>query len=232
MKTIVITGALGNIGAKLCQHLGPQYRIVALDQRDGSLDIRQPVSPLLFEGAEAVIHLAAASSYEMDEVTVTDANVIGFDHVLDATTQAGISRFVFASSNWVMAGYRHKEGLISEDMPPRPVTPYGWSKLYGEQRLERWASDGARTAVSFRIGALPFRNGPGEAFAPDQVSPGWRDDPELFRWIREMWVSDEDACAAFSGALRFCVPGHHVANLMSGVAGCRWPLERRALFIG
>ncbi|WP_029897000.1 NAD-dependent epimerase/dehydratase family protein [Desulfohalovibrio reitneri] len=84
------------------------------------------------EGMEVVVHLAAntgvAPSVENPRMDCR-ANVIGTLNYLEAARAGGVPRFVFASSG---APAGEVEPPIREDIPPRPVSPYGASKLAGE----------------------------------------------------------------------------------------------------
>ena len=84
------------------------------------------------EGADVVVHLAANTgvqpsirSPQMDMET----NVIGTFNVLEAARRAGTRSFVFASSG---APTGKVTPPIHEDVPCRPLSPYGASKLAGE----------------------------------------------------------------------------------------------------
>lgn len=84
------------------------------------------------EGADVIVHLAANTGVQpsirsprMDMET----NVIGTFNMLEAARRAGISSFVFASSG---APTGKVTPPIHEDVPCRPLSPYGASKLAGE----------------------------------------------------------------------------------------------------
>ena len=67
MKRVLITGAAGNLGGKLAQHLRGRYALRLLDQRADAADevIGADLSHWVkgwvqqFEGVDAVVHLAA-----------------------------------------------------------------------------------------------------------------------------------------------------------------------------
>ena len=46
-------------------------------------------------------------------------------NVLDAAHRHGVKRVVFASSNWVLAGYRFRPDPLTPTTPPLPVNAYG-----------------------------------------------------------------------------------------------------------
>jgi len=81
------------------------------------------------EGADAVIHLAAISndpSSELDPQATWDINYEASCRLVDLARQAGIKRFINASSASVY-GIREEEN-ITEDLDPRPQTIYARSK--------------------------------------------------------------------------------------------------------
>ncbi len=58
-----------------------------------------------------------------------EVNVVGMINILEAMRAANVQRCVFASS---AAVYGAHEGLCYEQLPCKPVSPYGASKLMGE----------------------------------------------------------------------------------------------------
>ncbi len=109
-------------------------------------------------GADAVVHLAAHTgvipSVE-DPRMDCEANVLGTLNALEAARRGGARNFVFASSGAPLGA---QEPPIHEDKLPKPVSPYGASKLAGEAYCHVYA----RT-FDLRTAVLRFGNvyGPG-----------------------------------------------------------------------
>lgn len=152
---VLVTGAAGFIGSRLCQRLldfgievhglddlsrGSLEKIRMLknrgmlfhkaDIRDGAavLDVLSDVRP------DAVIHLAALISVEESmrfPELYMEVNAEGTKKLVDAANKAGVSRLVHASS---AAVYGEPIKLpVAEDHPTRPLSPYGLSKLMSEE---------------------------------------------------------------------------------------------------
>lgn len=83
-------------------------------------------------GIDVVVHLAAntgvAPSVENPRLDL-ESNVMGTFNMLEASRQHGVKKFIFASSG---APLGEVEPPIHEEKAPRPVSPYGASKLAGE----------------------------------------------------------------------------------------------------
>lgn len=257
---ILVTGAGGNLGRKLVAHLAgapwcsavvaldldavafdhPKVRALAVD-----LARRSPALDQAFAGVDAVVHLAARRPYPDAS---WDDGAVSFDmtlHAVDALARAGgAKRFVFASSNHVMGGYKEREvapGALTTSLPPLPGTrtgeaeplrAYAAAKLMGERLLAARAEAGGLTAVSLRIGwCQPGDNRPGTMTASGIPGDPGPDTPEAARtlaWFRGMWLSNRDFLAAVSAALtadasRWLAPAL-VVNAMSANRGMAWDI--------
>jgi UDP-glucose 4-epimerase len=90
--------------------------------------------PQLLNGANYIFHQAAQagvrSSWGGEFEIYTNLNVLATQRLLEACKGISIERFVYASSSSV---YGESEELpIGEESPLRPVSPYGVTKLAGE----------------------------------------------------------------------------------------------------
>jgi len=152
-----VTGGAGFIGSHVVDRLMLDgHEVVVLDDlSSGSLenirhhlnkpgfcfvkgDIRQArMVEKALEGIDAVIHEAAIASVPLsikNPALTNEINVQGTQNLLKASIEAGIKRFVYASSSAV---YGTPSKLpISEDASLRPISPYGESKVAAERHCQ------------------------------------------------------------------------------------------------
>ena len=160
---ILITGNMGYVGPGLLEQLRrttPEAVLVGIDTGyfahcltgasifpEARLDV-QHFSDLrtlpegLFDGVDAVVHLAAISNDPMGDRFKEVTHDINFEASLDVAKKAkaaGVSSFVFASSCSV---YGFAEGEArNEQAPLNPLTAYAKSKIGMEGELNKLASD-------------------------------------------------------------------------------------------
>lgn len=86
------------------------------------------------DGIDFILHQAALPSVPRsikDPITTNEVNITGTLHVLEAAREVKVKRVVFASSSSI---YGDIDTLPkSEDMLPKPLSPYAVSKLAGEK---------------------------------------------------------------------------------------------------
>lgn len=104
------------------------------------------------KGIDIVVHLAAntgvAPSVENPRQDM-EANTTGTFNMLEAARGNRVERFIFASSG---APVGEVEPPINEEKPPRPVSPYGASKLAGEGYCSAYYRTFGLKTVSLRFG--------------------------------------------------------------------------------
>jgi UDP-glucose 4-epimerase len=131
-------------------------------------DIRDArLGPLVARGCQVIVHLAANAGVErsmQDPRGDCGTNVLGTLHYLEAARRAGVRRFVFASSS---ASVGEVEPPIHEELPARPVSPYGAGKLAGEAYCTAY-----HRAFGIETVALRFGNvyGPGSSHKTSVVA--------------------------------------------------------------
>ncbi|HEY1066547.1 MAG TPA: UDP-glucose 4-epimerase GalE, partial [Pirellulales bacterium] len=150
---VLVTGGAGYIGSHMTRLLADRgHSVVVVDDlRRGNrkaVDERATFAPLdvsdvgaltallVDHRIECVMHFAALAYVAESVEKPLDYyrnNVSGGFALLEAVSRAKVGRMVFSSS---CATYGVPESLpIVEELPQRPINPYGWSKLFMEQAL-------------------------------------------------------------------------------------------------
>lgn len=154
---VLVTGDRGYIGAVLVPYVRQHgHEVVGLDagwydgcdfgqvptgyeSRTG--DIRDLTAADL-DGFDAVVHLAAISNDPIGHLN-PDAtyavNAYAPVHVARMAKQAGVPRFLFASSCSLYGAAG--DAPVTEDATFNPVTPYGESKVIAERELSKLSDD-------------------------------------------------------------------------------------------
>ncbi|HEX3511771.1 MAG TPA: NAD-dependent epimerase/dehydratase family protein [Solirubrobacteraceae bacterium] len=142
---IVVTGASGNVGTSVLQVLAQEpavEEIVGIARRvprahfektswrqaDVTRDRLEP----LFEGAEAVIHLAWLIQPSRDEALTRSVNVRGSERVFEAVANAAVPALVYASSVGAYAPGPPDGGAVNESWPATGVGTSFYSRHKAE----------------------------------------------------------------------------------------------------
>jgi nucleoside-diphosphate-sugar epimerase len=218
---VLVTGASGLIGSAF----------VAASAADGLLDLvradlidRDPRSPFPFlhldvrdlaacraacHGVAGVLHLAAHRAADSDfRSEVLPTNIVGTYNIAAAAVEAGVERFVFASSAQAVEGYPLERQVRAEDAP-WPANDYGVGKAFGEALCGSLARRSSTTFVSVRIANYESE--------PPGADASLRD--------RAAWLSPRDAIQLLTRALTQPVVEHVVVNGVSDNATKRLDLS-------
>jgi nucleoside-diphosphate-sugar epimerase len=99
----------------------------SVDERRGDIRVRESVRKLV-DGADVVVHAAAALPIQASRESIRSVNVGGTESVLRAGDDAGVRRVVFISSTAVY-GVPEKHPIEEDD----PLVGVGW---YGESKID------------------------------------------------------------------------------------------------
>jgi dTDP-4-dehydrorhamnose reductase len=148
MGKVLITGANGLLGQKLCQQFFPSYQVIAIDLHPQSfipspdmtyhsLDItnrERVVSFIQFHHPDLIANAAAYTDVDGCEIHQKEARAVNVEAV---ETLVGICRklkirLIQLSTDYVFDG---ENGPYAEEDPPHPVSYYGKTKLESEQAI-------------------------------------------------------------------------------------------------
>ena len=230
MRSVLVTGSTGNLGSKAVAALEAVEDVRTVRIGRNSAGLPDVISADLsdygggwarrFRGMDAVLHMAADPRPVSEWAAVTKLNIDLALNVFRAAEEAQVDRLVFASSNWVVGGYRFGRERLAPGIPPRPVNPYGAAKLFVERAAMALGERTGISVLALRIGyCQPGENLPGPHMA-------------FGRWGQEMWLSNEDWAQAVR---RSCLSGcaeSAVLNIVSQNEGMRWDLESARASIG
>jgi nucleoside-diphosphate-sugar epimerase len=128
MARLLITGSTGYIGGELAALARAQGHEVVELGRAAGWRIGAAVPPGMFDRVDAVIHLAHSWAVEEGAPEEANPNIDGAVRLAEAAVQAGVKRFVFASST---------------SSRSNALNVYGRTKFRIEDRLSRSAAAAA-----------------------------------------------------------------------------------------
>lgn len=276
MKRVGITGALGNLGTKLIEQLTTNQRvsgIIGLDQASPTPQQRKKLQQQNVQFLQcdlgdwrderwrealkqcgAVVHFAAQNPYP--EANWDDANT-SLDMTMNvalSAVDAGVERFVFASSNHVMG--RYKDEPLASTIGPGQLTTnlghavgtlwhtgdremdstiYATAKSCGERLCHALArrSEGRISFICIRVGWCQ----PGDNLPTTLSAAGTPTLPSFRRtkpnvtdqWFKNMWLSNRDFAQLFEKAIfadESAWPDNFiVVNGVSANTGMKWSLN-------
>ncbi|MGH3658811.1 MAG: NAD-dependent epimerase/dehydratase family protein, partial [Micromonosporaceae bacterium] len=246
-QRVLITGGSGAVGSMLRPRLArPGRTLRLLDVADPpALDGTGPeetvqgsvTDPAVLAEAcrdvQAVVHLGGKAN-EAPLEDIVAVNVRGTSLLLEAVRAAGVPRVVLASSNHAV-GFtpRPESGDLPADVPDRPDTFYGWSKVAMEAAGRLYADRFGMDVLCLRIGTCATEPYDVRSLAtwlsPDDMgrlaeacltvpNPGFRVVWGVSRNTRRWWslaegeaigYSPEDDAEVFAGRL---IPEGHVPD--------------------
>lgn len=278
MHAVLITGGAGNLGGKLAEAFADRpwcSRIVAVDRAAAlaarsfaawpkvqplALDLADPAGTGLaaaLAGIDTVIHFAVADPMPDASWEDSSASVAMTARLLMAARDAGLRRFVFASSNHTVGALKEQPAIAPGTLTTDRVAPgtrmdtpggmvvgtaYGASKALTEPICVAAARPGGLTTVAVRIGwcqsgenrpqTLSAGGNPNAPPGGPATAEGERD----LRWFRNMWLSNRDFVALFERAVlaspdAWPAPGI-VVNGMSANAGMPWDIATTRRLLG
>lgn len=152
MKSILVTGASGFLGSRICQHFSDKYKVIAPTHKDMELrKLDSVMSVFNKEIPDIVIHCGAISDVKKCDENSNIAysiNVDGTANIAKACVRYH-SKLIFCSSDQIYFGC---DSLVAhyEYEKTNPINNYGKQKL----EAERVCLDYCKDAVVLRLGLM------------------------------------------------------------------------------
>jgi uronate dehydrogenase len=160
VKTVLITGAAGDIGTHLSRELAGKYKLRLSDKRPlkppkGQIFVKADVSKMpdalrITRGVDAIVHLGGYS-VEGPWPAILKSNIIGCYNVFEAARRNGVKRILFPTSNHAVGFYR-RDQTIDHRVYIKPDSRYGVSKVFGEALGSLYADKYGMEMFMIRIG--------------------------------------------------------------------------------
>jgi uronate dehydrogenase len=160
VKTVLITGAAGDIGTHLSRELAGKYKLRLSDKRPlkppkGQTFVKADISKMadalrITRGVDAIVHLGGYS-VEGPWPAILQANIVGCYNVFEAARRHGVKRILFPTSNHAVGFYR-RDQTIDHRVYIKPDSRYGVSKVFGEALGSLYADKYGMEIFMIRVG--------------------------------------------------------------------------------
>jgi uronate dehydrogenase len=160
VKTVLITGATGDVGTHLSRELAGKYKLRLADKRPlkapkGQTFMKADISKMadamrITKGVDAIVHLGGYS-VEGPWEEILKANIVGCYNVFEAARKNGVKRILFPTSNHAVGFYR-RDQTIDHRVYIKPDSRYGVSKVFGEALGSLYADKYGMEVFMMRIG--------------------------------------------------------------------------------
>ena len=168
-RTILITGAAGNLGSRLATHLlETEHRLRLMVHRTAlpehlqdaarvevvTADLARPETLVnAVTGVDVVVHFAGKLFAPRPERFLPETNTVWFSNLTDAAIEAGVGRLILSS-------FPHVEGPTSPDAPATgridraPISVHAKTRLAEERLLLERTQGTCTTPVILRFGMI------------------------------------------------------------------------------
>lgn len=148
-QRLLITGPGGRVGTRIVPLLRSHFTLRLFDvqrlKAEGDDEVIQgdirdfDALKKACTGVDAMLHLAAFPDEADFNSLLLPMNLLGGYNAFEAARQAGVPKVLFASTGQTILNYG-RSNRVTTDMPVRPATVYGCTKVFGEA-LGRYYSD-------------------------------------------------------------------------------------------
>jgi len=166
-KTILITGAAGNLGSLLADYLKDRNLHLLTHKKDVSEELKNRSNIKIFkadlakketlypalEGVNTIVHFAGVLFKASPEKFLPITNTLYFNNLLDVAIEQKVRRIILIS-------FPHVEGETTPENPAtgrldgKPISVHATTRLQEEKDLFRKCSEANIEAVSLRVGMV------------------------------------------------------------------------------
>src|SRR4051812_11780680 len=224
-EKLLITGPGGRVGTQVVPLLREQFALRLFDLRpiepvgDDEIvpgDIRDFEALLAASrSVDAVLHLAAIPDEDDFHSRLLPINLAGGYNAFEAARRAGVPKFLFASTGQTVLNYPKGES-VTPQMPVRPSTIYGCTKVFGEALGRHYSDIHGLHVICIRI-----------CFFQAYDSPLLRSDPDA----RDKWCSPRDLSQLITKSIRSQVK-FAIFFGISNNAGRAWDISNARELVG
>jgi uronate dehydrogenase len=196
---LVITGAAGYVASLVMPSLRTHHRLRRIDvaEQTATADDELVTADVCdvglmteaFQGAEAVIHLAAKNFEDEFLSVLLPRNLHATWAVFEAARRANATAVVFASSGQAVGGYPSQVRVPAE-ASPRPTSIYGATKVFGEALGRYYADQHGLRVAGLRMGWVTPPDSPLLATEPE-LPPVWCSSNDLASLLKAILASHE-----------------------------------------
>lgn len=151
MKKVLITGAAGFVGSRLCKKLKEEYQVFGPTRKEWNLLEKEQTRRQIEQiKPDYIIHLAAVSDTgycQMHEQETWEMNVKAAVEIAKAS-KAVDAKYLFMSSDQIYNGSRTMNAADEQSIV-KPVTVYGKQKLEAETRIQEVDKDAVLLRVTW-----------------------------------------------------------------------------------
>ncbi len=166
-QSILITGAAGNLGGLLANHLKGRNLHLLTHQKDVAEELKNRENIKIFkadltkketlysalEGVNTVVHFAGILFKSNPEKFLPVTNTLYFNNLLDVAIEQNVRRII-------LIGFPHVEGETTPEYPAigrldgNPISVHAATRLQEEKDLFRRCSEANIEAISLRVGMV------------------------------------------------------------------------------
>lgn len=196
-QKLLITGAGGRIGSKICDFLRHDFNLRLVDTKriknnsEDEIyhgDIRNvDLLKQVLDNVDAVLHLAAIPDEDDFYTKLVPYNIELPYTLFETARMMGVNKIIFASTCQTVLNYPNSQ-IITTQSPPRPYNLYACTKLFGESLARYFSDKFGMSIICLRIGWFQDYNS--ELLKDSEVQKRWCSPKDFAQLVTKSINSD------------------------------------------